>query len=51
MRIPVSLQGTATGQPIVSKVQESHDARREALRLLDEAKAMVEATIIGQQGS
>lgn len=34
----------------VAKGHESFDARREAQRLLDEAKAMVEQAILGDAG-
>ena len=44
MRIPVALPDDTTQKEIVAKVRESFDARREARRLLDEAKAMVEQT-------
>ncbi len=49
MNIPISLPDDATRERIVSKVRESFNARREARRLLEEAKAMVEQAILGGQ--
>ncbi|MEX1258125.1 MAG: hypothetical protein WEG36_10960 [Gemmatimonadota bacterium] len=46
MKISIVLPKKADRQKIVTKVRESFDARREARRLLDEAKAMVEQTIL-----
>lgn len=46
MKVPISLPEYTTQQKIVAKVRESFDARREARRLLDEAKAMVERAIL-----
>lgn len=51
MKIPIALPDNATRQKIVAKVRESFDARREARRLLDEAKAIVEEAILGETGS
>lgn len=47
MKIPISLPDDATREQIVTKVRESFEARREAQRLLEEAKAMVEKAILG----
>jgi hypothetical protein len=41
------LPDDATRKQIVTKVRESFDARREAGQLLEEAKTMVEKTILG----
>jgi len=49
MKIPIALPKDAARQKIVAKVRESFDARREARRLLDEAKAMVEQAILGDR--
>ncbi|MGB2781433.1 MAG: hypothetical protein WBD63_08155, partial [Phycisphaerae bacterium] len=46
MRIPVSLPDAPTRQKIVAAVRESFAARREANRLLDGAKAMVEEAVL-----
>ena len=46
MKIPISLPDDATREQIVTKVRESFDARREARRLLEEAKTMVEKAIL-----
>lgn len=51
MKIPISLPDDTTRQTIVSKVRESLNSRREARRLLDQAKAMVEKAILGETGS
>ena len=48
MKIPIALPDDATRQKIVSKIRDSFDARRDARRLLDEAKAMVEKAIFGE---
>ncbi|MBW7864196.1 MAG: hypothetical protein H3C30_07270 [Candidatus Hydrogenedentes bacterium] len=48
MKIPIALPGDETPTAIVSKVRESFVARREARRLLDEAKRMVEEVILGE---
>ena len=48
MKIPIALPNTDTRRKIVTKVRESFDARRESLRLLDEAKTMVEKAILGE---
>lgn len=47
MKIPIVLPDETTRQRIIAKVRESFDARRDARRLLDEAKAMVEEAILG----
>lgn len=47
MKIPISLPDDATRGQIVSKVRESFESRREARRLLEEAKTMVERAILG----
>jgi type I restriction enzyme M protein len=47
MKIPIVLPDETTRQRIIAKVCESFDARRDARRLLDEAKAMVEEAILG----
>lgn len=47
MKIPIALPEEATRKEIVAKVREAFAARREARRLLDEAKAMVEQAILG----
>ena len=49
MKIPIALPNDIIRQKIVSKVQESFSARREARRLLDQAKAMVEKAILGER--
>jgi len=49
LKIPIALPNDATRQEIVAKVSESLDAQREARRLLDEAKAMVEKAIPGNR--
>jgi hypothetical protein len=46
MKIPISLPDKRTRAKIVAKVKESFTARREARRLLDEAKALVEDAIL-----
>lgn len=51
MKIPIALPKEAARQKIVAKVRESFDARREARRLLDEAKAMIEKAILEDKGS
>lgn len=48
MKIPVALPKDSMRQKIVMKVRESIAARREAHRLLDVAKAMVEDAIVGK---
>lgn len=48
MQIPIALPDESTRQKIVAKVCESFDARREARRLLNHAKAMVEKAILGE---
>jgi hypothetical protein len=45
--IPISLPDDATRGRIAAKVRESFDARREARRLLEEAKTMVEKATLG----
>lgn len=50
MQIPISLPDEATREQIISKVRESFDARREAQRLLEEAKATVERAILDGKG-
>lgn len=47
MKIPIALPDEETRSQIAVKVRGSLDARREARRLLDEAKAMVERAILG----
>ncbi len=49
MKFPVSLPDAATRRMIVAKVKESFTARREARRLLDDAKQMVEDAIVRQE--
>ena len=49
MNSPITLPDDATRQRIVSKVRESFDARRNALQLLDKAKAMLEKAILGER--
>lgn len=49
MKIPIALPTEKARQKIVAKVRESFAARREARRLLDEAKAMVEHAILGER--
>ena len=51
MKIPIALPKDATRRKVVAKVRESFDARREALRLLEEAKIMVEKAILGGRSS
>ena len=46
MKTPISLPDDATRKQIATKVRESFDARREARRLLEEAKTMVEKAIL-----
>ncbi|MBI3090279.1 MAG: hypothetical protein HYY96_06385 [Candidatus Tectomicrobia bacterium] len=48
MRIPIALPYDATRRKIVANVRESIAARREAQRLLDEAKRVVEEAILGE---
>ena len=48
MKIPIALPNNDTRRKIVTKVRESFDARRESLRLLDEAKTVVEKAILGE---
>lgn len=48
MKIPIALPDKKTEAAIVAKVQDSFVARREARRLLEEAKAMVERAILGE---
>jgi hypothetical protein len=50
MKIPVSLPDKPTRAKIVAKVKESFAARREAWRLLDDAKALVETAILSGMG-
>jgi restriction endonuclease S subunit len=50
LRIPISLPDAPTRERIVAKVKESFAARREARRLLDEAKALVEKAILSANG-
>lgn len=45
--LPVPIVEARIQEQIVSKVRESFEARREARRLLEEAKAMVERAILG----
>ena len=47
IQIPISLPDADTREQVVSKVHQSFDARREARRLLHEAKTMVEQAILG----
>lgn len=49
MEIPIALPDDTTEQEIVAKHRESVDARRDARRLLDEAKAIVERAILGNE--
>lgn len=49
LRVPKVIRDTQDA--IASKVEASINARREARRLLDEAKAMVEVAILGAKGS
>jgi restriction endonuclease S subunit len=49
MKIPIALPSNTTCKSIVAKVRKSFDARSEARRLLDEAKAMVEKAILGNR--
>lgn len=49
MRIPFALPDENECDEIAAKVRESFSARGEAHRLLDEAKAMVETAILGQE--
>lgn len=49
MKIPIVLPDETTRERIVAKVRDSLDARREAWRLLDEAKAMVEMAVLGDR--
>lgn len=50
--VPISLPDAATRKQIVAAVRESFAARREARRLLDEAKALVEkAILLGNAGT
>lgn len=52
MKIPVSLPDKPTRAKIVAKVKESFAARREARRLLDDAKALIENAILsGKEAS
>ena len=46
MNIPITLPNNATRHTIVAKVRESFDAQHESLRLLEEAKTMVEKAIL-----
>lgn len=48
MKIPIALPNNATQQKIATRVRESFDARRESLRLLEEAKTMVKKAILGE---
>lgn len=50
MEIPISLPDKRTRAKIAAKVKESFAARREARRLLDEAKALVEDAILSAGG-
>lgn len=47
MKIPIALPDDTARKEIVAMVRESFDAHRDARRLLDEAKAMVEQAILG----
>jgi hypothetical protein len=51
MKIPVSLPDKPTRAKIVDKIKESFAARREAQRLLEEAKALVETAILSADGT
>jgi hypothetical protein len=51
MKIPIALPNIATRRKIVARVRESFDARREARRLLGQAKAIVEDAILGERSS
>lgn len=46
IKIPIAVPDEQTRREIVAKVRESFAAQREARRLLDEAKAMVESAIL-----
>ncbi|RJX18219.1 MAG: hypothetical protein C4570_07200 [Ammonifex sp.] len=46
LKIPIALPNDETCREIVAKVRESFDARREARRLLDEAKSIVEKAVL-----
>jgi hypothetical protein len=46
MKIPIALPDEAVRRHIVAKVQESFDTRREASRLMEAAKTMVEKAIL-----
>lgn len=48
LQIPIALPKEASRQKIVTKVHESLEARQEARRLLDDAKAIVEQAFIGE---
>jgi type I restriction enzyme M protein len=47
MKIPIALPDGALRQRIVAKVQESFQTRREAYRLMEEAKNMIDKAILG----
>lgn len=47
MNIPISLPNNDTRKKIVARVRESLYVRREARRLLDKTKAMVEKAVLG----
>lgn len=49
MKIPIAMPKDTVRQEIVVKVRETFDVRREARRLLEEAKAMVEKGILGEK--
>ncbi len=51
MRIPITVPDGQTRKKIVAKVRQAFDARREARRLLDQAKAMVERDILSGAGA
>jgi type I restriction enzyme M protein len=48
MKIPIALPGDATREKVASMIRESFVARREARRLLDEAKAILEKAIMAE---
>jgi restriction endonuclease S subunit len=50
LRIPIPIPNKAARKQIVAKVQEARAARREAGRLLQQAKATLEHMIAGEAG-
>jgi hypothetical protein len=50
MRVPIVIPDKAVRQQIVAKVQESMAARREAARLLEQAKRTVDGMISNEVG-